>query len=74
MAVGPGNIGRWVRRVVRIRDLVIPITRWHKVESEIAGRAVTSCGRQLAPRLGTVRQYADIVDAGAHCRLCESGS
>ena len=47
------------------------LTRWHLVESVIAGREVTRCGRQLADRDGTeVQAQADVPQATSLVDAC----
>lgn len=56
-------IGVWIARYRNDQSM----TRAHLVESEIAGREVTRCGRQLPPLLGTeVREAAGV----AACKRC----
>ena len=60
-----GPIGRWIHRP--------GTTAWHQVESEIADRLVTHCGRQM--RLRTSRGELEAADVplasvAPACRLC----
>lgn len=41
------KVGQWVRREYVLSGYVA--TKWHLVESTIAGAAVTRCGRRLEP-------------------------
>jgi hypothetical protein len=57
-------IGQWV---ARFRESGEKLTRDHYVESVIAGREVTRCGRQLADRDGTV---VTVTTGDERCRQC----
>lgn len=46
-------IGLWVARFAD-DGYGNRLTKWHLVESEIADRKVTKCGRQMGERTGTV--------------------
>jgi hypothetical protein len=63
-------IGQWVARFRGARRL----TRWHLVESVIAGREVTHCGRQLGDIEGSEVQAhhenPEIVAPDERCRRC----
>jgi hypothetical protein len=68
------DIGQWVARFKVRKDGSIGerLTAWHLVESIIAGRAVTKCGRQLGDRPGTeVQAQADVPDANTLVDACE---
>lgn len=71
------DIGQWVARfaVRKDRSMGERLTRWHLVESVIAGREVTRCGRQLGDREGTeVQAQADVPDASNiadQCQWCQ---
>lgn len=68
------DIGQWVARF-RTRHDGTPgerTTRWHLVESVIAGREVTKCGRQLGDKAGTtVEAQADVPQATTLDDACE---
>ena len=42
-------IGKWVRRSAAdiLGKPTRPKTKWHRVESEIAGDVITACGRRM---------------------------
>lgn len=44
------EIGTWVARFAYGARATRRVTRWHLVESEIADRKVTRCGRELGDR------------------------
>lgn len=54
-------IGQWVARFQGNRRR----TRWHYVESDIAARVVTRCGREMnrVQRGGELRNHADVAEA-----------
>lgn len=63
-----GLLGLWIARFSDATRL----TQWHYVESEIAGRQITHCGRQLAERPGTA--LAPLVappSVDATCKRCQ---
>lgn len=46
-------------------------TRWHAIESEIADRSITYCGREMKHRTERgVLMVADIQQEGATCQVC----
>lgn len=46
-------IGLWIARFTDKGDETRQLTQWHLVESEIADRKVTHCGRQMGDLPGT---------------------
>lgn len=47
------------------------LTKYHFIESEIADREVTRCGRQMKTRAGTVMQIAIDIPVGEDaCEIC----
>lgn len=65
-------IGAWVARFTD-EELPERLTKDHLVESEIADRKVTRCGRQLAPIEDTL--IVELVDSpvGNRCMRCDQG-
>lgn len=62
-------IGLWIARFTGSRR----ITRWHLVESEIADRKVTKCGRQMGTIDGTsVAPLVAPPSTGVACTPCLS--
>lgn len=66
-------IGAWVARWRERSSGLRIVTRYHLVESEIAGRQVTRCGRQLAPRDGTELAFATEPPVSERCTRCDRG-
>ena len=71
------NLGAWVARFAILQDgtLGARLTQWHLVQSDIAGREITKCGRQLGTRDGTeVWPQANVPDAAVlgddRCKYC----
>ena len=59
--------GQWVARYKDGHR----VTKFHFVESEIADREITRCGRQMKARNGTVIQMSvDIPSGEDACSIC----
>lgn len=65
------NIGRFARRLRLPVDAseVVPETMYHLVDSEVADRLVTRCGRSLRAPAGTIFEFADNEPDGT-CAYC----
>ena len=46
------------------------ITKWHYIESEIADREITRCGRQMKARAGTIIQASVDLPPEDACEIC----
>jgi hypothetical protein len=64
------HIGSWCRRVVILDTGRIATTRAHLIESEIAGREITRCGRQLAAKPDEPFEY-DLGQPADACLRCQ---
>jgi hypothetical protein len=59
-------IGQWAARFIG----ELQRTRWHLVESEIAERLVTHCGRQMPQRNGNGYLLTDAAPSSGKCERC----
>lgn len=52
------------------------VTRWHYVDSEVADRAVTYCGREMKTKLrsGRLDFAAGLAEGESLCESCGEGS
>lgn len=67
------EIGNWIRREERG-------TKWHVVESIVAGDAITKCGRRMEPKtrahpytaleVSEVMPLTRMIDQAQLCRAC----
>lgn len=59
------GIGNWVRRDE-------PDTRWHEVESVVAGAAITQCGLRLEPYISNGRglKVSETTPLDHVCKRC----
>lgn len=60
-------IGQWAARFKGDRQ----VTTWHKVESEIATRLVTNCGRQLERETKRGNLFTSTFASGKACEQCQ---
>lgn len=56
------DIGQWVKRP--------ELRKWHRVESVVAGDAVTKCGRRLSDEAGLDKRHEAQVTDTDKCRNC----
>jgi hypothetical protein len=75
------EIGNWISRVRLNADLVlVRRSKWHLVESIVAGDAITKCGRRMEPKTRSGGYGLDISEVEPLTRmigqpqLCENCS
>lgn len=66
-------IGSWVARAIGPDSALRYVTKFHLVESQIADRQITRCGRQLHPRDGYALVWDEYPQPGSRCLYCDRG-